>query len=330
LSGGLLDAIDMLVRSAGDSAPDATRVVLLFTDGRATSGISDTAELVAAAQGALAGSSICVFTFGFGSDHDEHALQALASSTSSLYYYTKDAEAIPMAFADCLGGLMSVVMQNATLTLTAGDGATIVKVLGDAYTSTLSDDGTTVTVRLGDLYAEDKKDVLYEVGLSAGEGSAAHGIKVDASLRYFCVEEKCIKEASSVLEIARTADAATDSAINVEVDAQLNRLLVAEAIKAASGHADLGQLKDGAALLDDALAKLAASPSATSEMSRTLIEDVRSLRVGYEDSVSYSEWGSKRSRMSSSSHSYQRSTHDDLARPSRQPSTAAGLRPRAS
>merc|ERR1719359_2775925 len=102
-----------------------TRAVMLFTDGLANEGIRDTAQLCAAVNGALSAASaklggpISLFTFGFGADHNESCLRALAtgSGAGGLYYYVSTAEDIPNAFADCLGGLTSVVAQNASLSL---------------------------------------------------------------------------------------------------------------------------------------------------------------------------------------------------------------------
>ena len=85
------------------------RAVLLFTDGIANNGITDSAEIVAAAQSAMAatGLSMTVFTFGFGPDHTESLLRSLAEDTNGLYYYVSKTEDIPTSFADCLGGLVS-------------------------------------------------------------------------------------------------------------------------------------------------------------------------------------------------------------------------------
>ena len=360
LSGGLLQGIDMMTQhaGAGEGAADATRIILLLTDGQATVGICDPAELVASAQGALSGSPCQIFTFGFGADHNEDVLQSIATSTASLYYYIKEADSIPTAFADCLGGLISVVAQNAVLELKAGGGshrlATIVTIVGDAYPTTLSEDGAVATVRLGDLYSEDEKNVLFELQLAAQSTdqpppvarleSAVDGLAdfmlvshdqaredpaekhppaeeateeapragicvLETTLRYFCVSEKRMKEVAAPLSVVRAQDT-SHAIVCTRLDAQHNRLLVAEALKQATSYADQGQLTVGKRILDEVIATVSASPSAASQVSQELLEDVRRLRVGYESQLDYSTWGSKRSKMSSASHRYERSTHD--------------------
>lgn len=118
LSGGLLHGIDVLGRQA-EKSQGRTRAVMLFTDGDANHGITLTAQLVSALHGALesSGTSASCYTFGFGSNHNEDMLRAIAEATNAQYYYVRSADDIPASFADCLGGLVSVVAQNACLTI---------------------------------------------------------------------------------------------------------------------------------------------------------------------------------------------------------------------
>ena len=99
LSGGALQAIDVLDASAAADAPAAkeaggekqgrTRAVMLFTDGLANDGIRETPRLVSAVNGALAAASaklggpISLFTFGFGADHNEDCLRSLATGSGA-------------------------------------------------------------------------------------------------------------------------------------------------------------------------------------------------------------------------------------------------------
>ena len=53
----------------------------------------------------------CVFTFGYGSEHDTDLLHALASAGNGLFYYIDNKDSIPESFCDCLGGLLSVAAQ---------------------------------------------------------------------------------------------------------------------------------------------------------------------------------------------------------------------------
>lgn len=57
------------------------------------------------------GRQTCVFTFGYGSEHDANMLRAIADAGSGLFYYINNVDCIPDSFCDCLGGLLSVAAQ---------------------------------------------------------------------------------------------------------------------------------------------------------------------------------------------------------------------------
>ena len=57
----------------------------------------------------------CVFTFGYGSEHDADSLHAIADAGNGLFYYIDNSDSIPESFCDCLGGLLSVAAQVSTV-----------------------------------------------------------------------------------------------------------------------------------------------------------------------------------------------------------------------
>ena len=63
------------------------------------------------------GRQACVFTFGFGVEHDADLLHAVADAGNGLFYYIDNSDSIPESFCDCLGGLLSVAAQVRRLNL---------------------------------------------------------------------------------------------------------------------------------------------------------------------------------------------------------------------
>ena len=57
------------------------------------------------------GRQACVFTFGYGPEHDTVLLPSLANAGNGLFYYIDNSDTIPESFCDCLGGLLSVAAQ---------------------------------------------------------------------------------------------------------------------------------------------------------------------------------------------------------------------------
>ena len=331
LSGGLLQGLDLLCCSANnetlDDAADgdgeaavmvseASRTCLLFTDGRANAGITQRGQLLEAASGVLKGApGVMIYTFGYGDDLDEDLLRDLAKQTTGLFYHVDQPDAIPAAFADCMGGLVSTVAQNAVLELEAPGGrkrsVSLAGVVGDAYKSELSEDGSRLTLQLGDLYADDAKDVLLLLKLAVlAEPSPEPQVVVEGVLRYYNVTTKRMEEATAGLALARPAEAPTEPA-DIQLDEQRNRCEVAATIERATTLADGGDTEAGRALLEEAATKLSLTASCDTALSRALVGDLRRLALDYDDARVYRSCGSKRSKVSAMCHALQRSTTGD-------------------
>jgi len=305
LSGGLLQSIDLL--SHGAVSAGTNRAVLLFTDGIANNGIREPTAIVAAAQGAMEAAPCTIFTFGFGSDHTEDLLRSLAESTNGLYYFVTKPEDIPTSFADCLGGLVSIVAQNALLTLDAVDGT----LLGEArcpYKRELA--GPRLTVSLGDLYSEDEKDILLEVKLPTLQAARPEAaVALQASLRYFSVASSSMETVSATLSLSRPEATPANQPANARLEEQRNRIDVAEAMRKASTLADNGQLDEGRDLIRMAVAHAKASPAAASPIVNGIIEEAERVQSTFVDRHMYHDLGAKMSKMSAMSNMMQRSTH---------------------
>ena len=323
LSGGLLKGVDMLSQLPNGGGQGRTRAIMLFTDGLANYGIVETAPLVSALQGALgsAATSAACFTFGFGEQHNEDMLRAVAEATAAQYYFIQGVDDIPNSFADCLGGLVSIVVQNATLTLEPLDTPeapyAIAKVLGQ-YRMCAAPSPVAHRLELGDLYAEDAKDVLFELRVPAlGAGMeadlAAPTPVVRATLRYFHVANARFEEATTTLTLARPAATPPDQPCDLKLDAQRNRMLVAESMERAAMLGDAGQLAEGRAVLERCAQVVQCSPSRDLELCGGLVREVQQLHMQYDEELVYRSLGSKMSKMSAMSHQMQRSNHASAA-----------------
>lgn len=311
LSGALLQSVDMISSSAAPTTGDGvrTRAVLLFTDGMANHGITSTEDMQRATEGAVSGTTTSIFTFGFGSDHNESMLRAIASTASGLYYFVSSVDVIATAFADALGGIMSVVAQNAVLTLEASVGVALDKVLGSAYKT--SGDAARMAINIGDLYSEDEKDILVELKLPAL--SAPHDEPMpamQATLRYFNIANSRMEEATSDLRIARPVVPPANQTPNLKLDEQRNRIHAAEAMENATRLADGGDLDGGRALLEAARKMVGQSDSHATPLSMGIEAQMMALSDDYQDSARYRSVGSKMSKMRGMALSVQRTTHD--------------------
>lgn len=239
-------------------APQVARAVLLFTDGQANGGITDKGKLIAAAatavgEAAAAGAPVTLFTFGFGNNHNDALLRGLAERANGQYYYVNRADDIPLAFADALGGLVSVVAQNTTLTLRAVAGEATLGRPRCEYPVAM-EGGAACTVTLGDLFSEDEKDVLLTLALpmlaQPRDGRAA---AVHATLRFFSVAQKRVVEESATLEVARPASTPEGQPVSAKLEEQRVRVEMAAAMAKAQERADAGHVLEGRDMLQQAV-----------------------------------------------------------------------------
>eukprot|EP00451_Oxyrrhis_marina_P012715 CAMPEP_0204316326 /NCGR_PEP_ID=MMETSP0469-20131031/5329_1 /ASSEMBLY_ACC=CAM_ASM_000384 /TAXON_ID=2969 /ORGANISM="Oxyrrhis marina" /LENGTH=471 /DNA_ID=CAMNT_0051297085 /DNA_START=29 /DNA_END=1444 /DNA_ORIENTATION=+ len=180
LSGGLLRGLDQQCRAHRSPVPDRNRVLrslFLFTDGQPTVGVRGSDKLLNMLRGARAECpTTVVHCFGFGDDHDEHLLTSLAGAAGGEYLFVEDEDKIGTSFGEALGGLLSVVAQSTSLTITevAGFPGSL------AFPATKGPDSTTWTIDLGDLFAEERRDIPVRLLPAAAAPMV--------SLRYFNIE----------------------------------------------------------------------------------------------------------------------------------------------
>ena len=224
LSGGLLHGIREMDSTA--AVPGTARAILLFTDGQPNGGLTTASEIREAVQGTMVDKQTKIHTFGFGSDCKVDILQDLASNYGGSYNFVRDVEAIPVAFGNALGSLVSMQAQAAALSLSWGSEVASIKVLGD-HTKKVDPDSKTIEVNVGDLYSQLDKNILMQVKLKELPAKQENvEPMLFASVKYYDMTEKMTVTATGNLKIARP-DETPEQAVNLTIDAQKNRIAVA-------------------------------------------------------------------------------------------------------
>lgn len=299
------------------------RSVFLFTDGQANEGITDERQLVSMVQKmADQKHRVRVYTFGFGSDHSEELLSKLAQAGSGSYYFIEKEDNIATAFADALGGLLSVAAQNVKLTFVPAPGVAV----DEVHTSfaTTQEGGGGRSVRVGDLLSEEAKDTLLDVRLPA-LANLAEGQSVDfkvghVEVSFLDVETASTKSLHVDCVVRRSRHATHDPATgNRSVSVQRARMETVRALEQSRAHADAGQYaasRQCLTALDARLATLvesarAANDGASAALAQVLRDDVSQAQ---EDTSTETVWhskGKKKMEMKISSRSAQRCVRAD-------------------
>jgi hypothetical protein len=99
-----------------------------------------------------------IHTSGFGGDHDAAAMHAIAEATGGTFSFVQDQAVIQDAFARCVGGLLSVAVQEARLAVMClHRGVRIQEVKSGSYGSNVVADGRTRTMDAGELYDDERR-----------------------------------------------------------------------------------------------------------------------------------------------------------------------------
>jgi len=248
---------------ASSNAPAAA--MLLFTDGLANRGMTKTDELVEAMQGPLSDmgrSSRVVFSFGLGKDHNAQMLFSLSDAGTGCYYYVNTAQDIAPSFADCLGGMLSIVAQDVSLTLQAKSGTSIGCIHAD-FNVDLSEDRTEARIKMRDLSSDAEKEVLFDLFVPA-EADADRLTLLTCTLSYIDVVDgvENIQEGDLTMRGLCNGKEQPDADVTVEV--HRCRVLAAKAMEQAGGMLGKSSTSDVQEVLSRALDALEISPAHTS------------------------------------------------------------------
>ena len=178
-----------------------------------------------------------------------HAAIGAAGDGKGSYYFIETAEKVVGAFADCLGGLLSVAAQNVVVEVKASAGR-IARVRREGATRV---DDRTWTVPLGDVFEEEQRDVLVEVELLGSQN-----VEVSFGLRYVDATSGRVANATATASVAVDAAKAQTATPNAHVTEQRARLDTADALLSARECADRRDIAGARRVLESQKAKIAA------------------------------------------------------------------------
>ena len=295
------------------------RVVLLFTDGQANEGITGLDQLTTATKQCLAQQphDVTVFTFGFGADHDATLLRQLAECSEGSYYYIQSARDMKEIFADCLGGLLSVVAEQIQIQVkpltTPGAPCRVAKV-ATHFPMEQAPDGT-FTVRVKDLYAEEKRDILITIAVDTSKCEVGQKLplgRVELTYQNPNTQGTGSVKKEALIETTVAAGGKYSGPVDERVDEQLARYQAVEAMKAAQKCADEGDFGGARLALEQQLAGNANMRCASTAFGKGITEELTNAMKDASDSAHYREVGQKRMAMKQSAHAQQRSNAIDV------------------
>ncbi len=155
LSGGWLKGLEQL-RS---SPADATRRILLLTDGMANVGITNGGTLAALPRRARV-DGVGTTTIGFGAGFDEDLLTAMADSGGGNAHWAETPDMAPEIFAREFDGLTRLCAQNVSVEIRPSAEVEVLGILNE-YPQVAVPGG--VQISLGDAYGGETRNVVFQL-----------------------------------------------------------------------------------------------------------------------------------------------------------------------
>lgn len=251
LGGGMTEGFRQVEKYLGR---ELVNRVILLSDGLANQGITDPGELERIAE-RYRRMSVSLSTIGVGLDYNENLMLGLANHGGGNYYFVAQPGQLPSILDHELSGLSTVVMQDARIEVTLGDGVAVDDVIGTEWNR----DGRNVIIPVGDIYANRIREYTMELSVPEGVGlrqlasgvlrTGAHGSspccppQFSVSIRY--TNDYAELEKGKVWDVQAKADIAVSTR---SVDRAMKSL-------------DGGNKEDADRQLHTAISTLQASPS---------------------------------------------------------------------
>ncbi|KAM5555994.1 E3 ubiquitin-protein ligase WAV3 [Rosa sericea] len=256
------------------------------------------------------GFQIPVHAFGFGADHDASSMHSISEISGGTFSFIETEAVIQDAFAQCIGGLLSVVVQELQVEVECvNTNVCLGSLKAGSYPSRVMVGGRKGSIDVGDLYAEEERDFLVSVNVPAEFSS-----NLTSLIKVRCIYKDPLAKEMATLEseevgIERPA-VAGQVAVSIEVDRQRNRLHAAEAMAQARAAAERGDLAGAALILEDCRRVLSETMSAKSNdrLCVALDAELKEMQERMASRHVYEASGRAYILSGLSSHSWQRAT----------------------
>ncbi|KAF8723027.1 hypothetical protein HU200_022174 [Digitaria exilis] len=329
-----LQSVESLVANGGTNIADglwkASRVmedrqarnpvssIIILSDGVDTQniprlarigGLPDYGQLVPSSILPGSGHHVPIHAFGFGLDHDSRAMHAVAELSGGTFSFIDAVGSIQDAFAQCIGGLLSVMAQETRLNIECADeGVLLTSIKSGGYVSGVDADGRRGFVDVGRLYADEEMDFLATVHVPAARGDTEL-IRARCAYRD-AVTYDIVRVGGdpAVVTVARPAGAVT-AAMSVQVEREWHRVHATEDMAAAQAAAEEHDYERAATILQSRRLDLESRVSLSSDrQTQALVAELGEMQRRVLNYQRYQESGRAYMLSGMSSHSFQRAT----------------------
>ncbi|KAG9155184.1 hypothetical protein Leryth_011155 [Lithospermum erythrorhizon] len=253
---------------------------------------------------------IPVHAFGFGADHDASSMHSISEISGGTFSFIETEGVIQDAFAQCIGGLLSVVVKDLHINIEClHPKVQLGSLKAGSYRNQVMLDRRTGTIDVGDLYADEERDFLVSVNVPKELRNNETSL-----LRVRCIyndplTKDIVTLGDEEVNIGRP-EVVGQQNVSLEVDRQKNRVQAAQAMAEARTAAEDGDLARAASILDNCQKLLSETVSAKSgdRLCLSLDAELKEMQDRMISRHVYEASGRAYILSGLSSHSWQRAT----------------------
>ncbi|KAJ9540347.1 hypothetical protein OSB04_026853 [Centaurea solstitialis] len=254
---------------------------------------------------------IPIHTFGFGMDHDASAMHFISEHTGGMFSFIEAENVIQDAFAQCIGGLLSVVVQELRVEVECVHPVLrLGSIKAGSYKVGMDTDGRSGFIEVGDLYAEEERDFLVAMNIPVDESGNEMQLVRFRVIHKDPVNKMTVSTGGNEDVTISRPETVGKQVSSIEVDRQRNRLRAASAIAEARVAAEQGNLTAATLMLDECRRKLSESVAARGgdRLCIGLVAELREMKERMASRRVYESSGRAYVLSGLSSHSWQRAT----------------------
>jgi len=235
--------------------------VMLLTDGLDNAGLNGAGPQVdqffASWKDKLKNDEFTLHTFGYGHDHDPALMEQMAGLNGGDFYYVSNLETVSDTFVDCLGGLLSVIGQGATITIKLlqtelWPEIRFKRTYGDYF---VGHKETERMLNLKNIVKDYKKDFMFEVTLPGCkmpdclDNEPELTRMIESKMTATNLENVQYTKECTFEGMIYNSESNVDIVTNPEVEKNMARVRAGDAIEEANNLASKGQYEAGEHLL---------------------------------------------------------------------------------
>ncbi|XP_020584864.1 uncharacterized protein LOC110027688 [Phalaenopsis equestris] len=278
------------------------------TGGRVNRLSSDYRSLVPSSILSGVGHRIPIHVFGFGADHDSVSMHSISETSGGTFSFIESELAIQDAFAQCIGGLLSVLVQELIVKIErVNPDVHLTSIQSGSYANQVFD-GANGLISVGDLYAEEERDFLVSVSVPPATAEETVLLKFYCSYRDPLSNEMVNMEGEDVG--IRRPEHVAERVMSAEVERERIRVQAAKAMAEARVAAERGALSEAVLILESqrSILSLSAVGRSGDRLCVSMDAELREMQERMESRQKYEESGRAYMLSGLSSHSWQRAT----------------------